>query len=507
MTSREPPAADFGQAYDDSLFCHDLPTLPRPELGTILVTGASGYIGGRLVPELFARGYRVRVMVRADPAVYRARWPQAEAVEADALKPESLGPALAGIHTAYYLIHSLLLGPREFEVADQTAAANFRVAAEAAQVQRIIYLGGLGDFTESQSPHLRNRMEVARELGRGAVPVTFLRAAIIIGSGSASYEMIRHLVGSLPVILIPRWAKNLCHPIAIRDVIKYLVGVLETPATAGRSFDIGGQDVLSYEQMLRGFADVIHKKILFFDSPFSPMRWFAFLASLLTPVPLAITSCLMEGLKDEVVCRNDEIKELVPFLPMSYREAIVRALSREEQDQVATRWSDAYPPAHELAIKLYELKGGPAYSVSYSLATDKDADRLFAAVCRVGGIAGWFNTNLLWRIRGMADRLLFGVGTSRGRKSQSTLEPNDVIDFWRVEDLVPRRRLLLRSEMKMPGLAWLEFTITPQNGRRLLAVTAHYHTHTLLGKIYWFIFLPFHGLIFNDLIRQLEKRA
>jgi len=492
---------------DSGLLCHDLPSQPQPEIGRILVTGATGYIGGRLVPELLARGYQVRVMVRALSEDHKDRWPGAEVVVGDALDAGSLRVTLAGVHTAYYLIHSLLLGPREFESKEIEAAANFRTAAERAGVARILYLGALGDVRASLSPHLRSRMRVAEELGRGSVPTTVLRAAIIIGSGSASYEIVEHLVKNLPVFLVPRWAQTRCQPIAVRDVIKYLVGVLETPSTSGRSFDIGGRDVLTYREMLTTFATLLGRRRFFLPSPLHRIGFFAYLASLVTPVPAAITRCLMEGTTTEVVCQDDAITRLLPFSPLGYREALVRALSREEQDRVHTRWSDAYPPAHELAMKLTEVQGAIRYRSSYSLRTDKAAGALFRSICRIGGREGWFYSNWLWRLRGAIDRVLMGVGSSRGRRSHSSLRVGDVIDFWRVEGLKPDAMLLLRAEMKLPGKAWLRFNIEPQEGQNRLSVHAYYQPAGLSGRLYWYVFLPFHFLIFQNLIREIARQA
>ena len=369
------------------LFCNDLPTRPLPELGKILVTGATGYIGGRLVPELLERGYQVRVMVRKESPELTELWPEAELVVADALDIDSLTRALDGIHAAYYLIHSLLLGREKFAVADSKAAINFTKAAEKNQVKRIIYLGGLGNDDQSPlSPHLKSRLKVARVMMQGAVPTTFLRAAIIIGSGSASYEIIRHLVYNCPLILVPKWGSTKCQPIAIRDVIKYLVGVLEKPEeTAGKVFDIGGSDVLSYEMMLKTLAGTYFKKRLFIHFPVANTKLYAYILSLLTPVPAAITLCLMESCCNDVVCQNDTIKSIIPFQPISYTEALRRALSREERDIVETRWSDAFPPAHELAVRLHELKKPPEYSCSYSLTTAKAPALLFNIITRVGG--------------------------------------------------------------------------------------------------------------------------
>ena len=517
---------------DDSLFCHDLPTTPDPSIGTILVTGATGYIGGRLVPELIARGYRVRVMVRKALPVHEQMWPEAEIVVGDALALESLEEALDGVSIAYYLIHSMLLGRGDFVRADRQAAANFRSAAKEQGVGRIIYLGGLGDIRSGLSDHLRSRMEVARELSASRVPVTILRAAIIIGSGSASYEIIKDLVSKLLVIPVPPFARTRCQPISIRDVIKYLVGVMETPITSGLTFDIGGDEIMTYEEMAKVVTAVLHKRRIFFHVPFSYLEFYSYLASLLTPVPAPITRCLMEGLRNEVVCLDDSIRQYVPFETVGFRTAIIRALSREDQDRVRTRWSNAYPPAHELAMKLNELENGPNYTATYSIETGKEPSELFRSICRVGGKEGWFHSNWMWRLRGAMDRVLWGVGSARGRRHSGSLEVDDVIDFWRVEDIRKNRRLLLRAEMKMPGKAWLEFTLDPAGGGGdaairgaghgepressagemdarpvKLGVTAYYDTSGFFGRLYWYIFLPFHHIIFKGLIRQIEERS
>jgi len=492
---------------NQGLFCADLPTKFQPNVGKILVTGASGYIGGRLAPELLARGYKLRVMVRGESPGYNALWPNAEVVVADARQIDSLRIAFRDIDTAYYLIHSLRLGPQEFASADMQAARNFRQAAEEMNVKRIIYLGGLGDIRGSLSSHLRSRAEVAEELKKGKVPVTILRAAVIVGSGSASYEIIQHLVKKLWIIPVPRWAKNRCQPIAIRDVIKYLVGVLEAGQTSGRSFDIGGPDILTYEMMLEVLGGILKKKILFLPVSFSNIRFYAYIASLLTPVPVSITECLMEGLQNEVVCQDQSIRDILPFEPLSYKEALVRAILREKQDRVSTRWSDAYPAAQMLAMKLGELKNRPAYIASYSIITEKSAALLFNSICRIGGREGWFHSNWLWRLRGGLDRILLGVGTARGRKSQSSLKINDVVDFWRIEDLQEGKKILLRAEMKLPGKAWLEFTISPFDNKNKLSVTAYYVTQSFFGRMYWYLCLPFHHFIFYNLIREIDRRS
>jgi uncharacterized protein YbjT (DUF2867 family) len=491
----------------EDLFCHDLVTDPQPGLGRILVTGATGYIGGRLVPELLARGYRVRVMVRAASQEHAERWPGAEIVEADAHDLDSVRRATEGCSSIYFLIHSLLLGPKKFESADIRAASNFRKAAEEHGVQRIIYLGALGDVRTTLSPHLRSRGRVAQELQAGRVPTTVLRAAVIIGSGSASYELLRHVIKNSPVILLPPWAGTRCQPIGIRDVIKTLVGVLEIPETAGKSFDIGGGEILSYEMMLRSLASILGKKRLFIPGPFSGIGFYAYIVSFLTPVPAPIAWSLMAGTADTVVCENDEIDGYLSFRRLTYKEAVLRAMSREERDDVRTRWSDAYPPAHELAMKLRELERPPQYTSSYSLDSEKPASALFRSFCSIGGREGWFHGNWAWRLAGILDRILMGVGASRGRRSFSSLRINDAVDFWRVEGLQQDEMLLLRSEMKLPGRAWLEFRVAPTAGKNRLSLTAYFEPRGLAGKAHWYIFVPFHHFIFVNLIGQIEKRS
>ncbi len=307
--------------------CQELTTAPRPEIGTVLVTGATGYIGGRLVPELLARGYRVRVMVRRQSPEQRRRWPTAEIVVADALDPTALAEALRGVHTTYYLIHSLRLGRGEFESADIRAAANFRQAAEVNDVDRIIYLGGLGDVSTALSAHLESRMRVARELDRGQVSTTIVRAAMIIGSGSISFEIAKHLVTRLPVLLVPRWGQTECQPISIRDVVRYLVGVLETPASAGRTFDIGGGEILRYDEILRILARLMRKKRLFLPSPISNVGMYTHVVSLVSPIPAPIIRCLLDGCRNRVVCNNDDIRRIIPLELVPFEDALRRALS------------------------------------------------------------------------------------------------------------------------------------------------------------------------------------
>ncbi len=315
-------------------FCDDLPTRPIPA-NKILVTGATGYIGGELIPELMARGYQVRVMVRSYSPEHSIRWPGVEVVMADALDFESLNDALKGIHCAYYLLHSLHLGKKKFKHIDNQAATNFQKAASINNLKRIIYLGGLGNPEIPLSDHLRSRLMVADELRKGKTPVTFLRAAVIIGSDSASYKIIKHLVQNCPVFLFPQRANSNCQPIAIRDVIKYLVGSLENAKTTGETYDIGGPNVLTYQKMLKIQAKVLGKKRYFYPSFFSTINIYARITSMLTPVPFKLIKSLMESCVNDVVCQNKEIKKLIPFRPLTYKEALVKALNRESQRKVS----------------------------------------------------------------------------------------------------------------------------------------------------------------------------
>jgi uncharacterized protein YbjT (DUF2867 family) len=489
-------------------FCKDLPTHPLPETGKVLVTGGTGYIGGRLIPELLERGYDVRIMIRAPLPGYESRWPGVEVVVADALDPESLDIALKGIHTAYYLIHSLLLGQRKFEQVDIQAARNFRSAAENNKVHHIIYLGGLGNVKTELSPHLGSRNLVAFELSQGTVPVTALRAGMIIGSGSASYEILVNLVKNTPVFFIPTWAKTKSQPIAIRDVIKYLVGIIEVEGLEGNNvFDIGGTTIIRYDEKLKELARLLHKKRYFLPALFHHPAIYGYLAGLLTPVPAPITKVLVEGCMNEVICQNDDIRKLVPFKPLSFTEALEKALVLVETDQVYTRWSDSYPYAHELQKRLHQMDPPPKFTSAYCKLTLKSAHHLFESFCLIGGRSGWFHSNWMWRLRGLADRIMMGVGTSRGRRSASGLRVNDVIDFFRVENIIQDKQLLLRAEMKVPGEAWLEFDIQNYEGLNKLTINAYFQPKGFFGYLYWYFFLPFHFYIFEDLIKEIDKRA
>lgn len=486
-------------------YCKDLPTTPIPGTGVILVTGASGYIGGRLVPELLGRGYKVRVMVRTHSDEYQERWPGAEFIVADATNADQLKRALENVSIAYYLIHSLMVAKRRFMSSEELVVNNFRQVAEERNVGRIIYLGTQGIEGIELKGRYKSRIKVGEILEQGKVPVTILRTPLTIGSGSASFEVLNHIVRNYPVLFIPNWFNKQCRPIGISDLIKFLVGVLETPETAGNSYNIGGANVLSYREMIKVMTRLLNKKRLLLPSPVTGIRIYSYFLSLLTPVPAQIIAYILRSTRNEVDYGENEIQNHLDINIIEFEEALQRALNHAQQDAVLTRWSDAYPPAHELSIKLSELNEAPKYLSKYSVLTDKGLSDIFQSICQIGGTNGWFNTNWMWRLRGLIDRILLGVGTSRGRRSVSSLRINDVIDFWRVEDMISNEKLLLRAEMIMPGKAWLEFQVQKNAGQNKISVIAFFQPKGLMGKIYWYCFLPFHYFIFKDLLKQLSK--
>lgn len=477
------------------------------EADIILVAGASGYIGRRLVRDLLAQGRRVRAMVPRQAELYKGLWPGAEVVEADARDRGRLGVALKDVTAAYYLIHSIHFRPAGYESDDILAARNFREEAETRGVSRIIYLGGLADLRCGPGSNLGLRRQVAEELGRGGPLLTELRAAVIIGSGSAAFEMYNSVAGRLPVVPMPPWGTNLCQPISLRDTVDYLIAVLDDPGTEGNRYEIGGPDILRYEEMLEVLMRRARRRGRIVHIPITSTRFYSYAASLITPVPYPLAKALIEGFRNELVCRGDFPAERLQVEPMTYEAAVDRAYSREAEHLVFSRWSDAYPVSRNRAIRLSELGSGVAFTSSYSRLSEKAPAVLYGTITRIGGERGWFSTSWMWRARGLVDRLAKGVGTSRGRKSLADLRVDDVIDFWRVEELVEDHKVLLRAEMKLPGLAWLEFDITPENGKSRLSVSALYDTDRLGGRLYWYLLLPFHRRLFRKLLEDIDRES
>ena len=481
------------------------PSLP----GTILVTGATGYIGGRLVPRLLERGWRVRCLARDPLRLADRPWRGAvEVVGGDVLDTDSLAPALDGVDTAYYLIHSLGVG-EEFHERDLRAARTFGAAARSAGVQRIIYLGGLADASTGLSEHLRSRQQTGDALREAGVPVTEFRAGVIVGSGSVSFEMIRYLTERLPAMVCPRWVFTRTQPIGIRDVLDYLLAALDTPGSAGRIVEIGGEDIVTYGEMMTGYAEVRGLRRWLIPVPVLTPRLSSYWVNLVTPIPGKVARPLIEGLRNESVVRDGSARELFPEVtPSSYRTAVERALAQLDARTVETAWSDALsssqgdiPP-----VVLTEDRGMILEQRQQVVMAPPAA--VYRSFAGIGGARGWYFLDAAWRIRGFLDRMIGGVGLRRGRRDPDSVRVGDALDFWRVEAVEPDRSLLLRAEMKLPGKGWLRFTAEPHgDGAALLRQVAYFAPKGLSGFLYWYALYPLHAIIFNGLIREVARRA
>ncbi|GAA4976535.1 SDR family oxidoreductase [Kineococcus glutinatus] len=480
----------------------------------VLVTGATGYIGGRLVPELLSAGYRVRAMARRPEQLRDRPWAgSVEVVRADATSPEDLARALAGVEVAYYLLHSMN-GQRRFDAEERRVARSFGRAARAAGVRRIVYLGGLHPDSDDLSQHLASRREVGEVLLDSGVPVTALQAAVILGSGSASFEMLRYLTERLPLMVTPRWVHNRIQPIAIRDVLRYLVASARMPPEVSRTFDIGGPDVLTYLEMMQGYARaaglpprrIVPTRVL---SPGLSSHW----VGLITPVPSAIARPLVDSLVHEVVCREHDIARWVPDPPgglVGFEEAMRLALQRVREADVATRWSSASDPGapSDPLPTDPDWAGGSLYVDERATTVAASREELWRVVEGVGGDNGWYSWGLAWAVRGLLDRISGGPGLRRGRRDPRTLQVGDALDFWRVEELEPGRLLRLRAEMRLPGLAWLELHAEEDGaGRTVFRQRALFHPRGLLGQVYWWSVTPFHGVVFGGMQRGVARAA
>lgn len=478
----------------------------------VLVLGATGYVGGRLVPHLLNAGYTVRAVSRSLQKLKGRPWathPNVQLVSADVINETSLAQAMEGCEVAFYLVHSMLPGEKDFEKTDRNAAKILVKAAEAAHLERIIHLSGLGEASSDLSPHLRSRAEVARILQEGPVPATILRAAMIIGSGSASFEILRYLVERLPVMMTPKWVATPSQPIAIRNVLTYLIGCLQTPETAGRMFDIGGPDVLPYRDLMKIYAEEagLPKRWIIPIPLFTP-KLSSYWIHLVTPVSAAVARPLSEGLKNPAVCQENTIQTLIPQTLLSCREAIHLALERVQNHNIETHWSDAgsLPPVEAAYPGDPNWSGGAVYKDQRQIVVQTSTEDLWQYVVRIGGTTGWYYGNELWRLRGFLDRLFGGVGHRRGRRHPTVLMAGDALDFWRALEVEPFKRLRLLAEMKVPGTAILEFELHPQsNGDTRLVQTALYVPRGLGGLLYWYSVLPFHNLIFNGMLKGIAK--
>lgn len=477
-----------------------------------VVTGATGYVGGRLVPELLAAGYRVRCMTR-NPASLRGQpWAgDVEIAAADAADPAATGRALAGADVAYYLIHAMS-GGRSFAERDRRNAQTFAAAAAAAGIRRLIYLGALTPGGQV-SAHLRSRGEVGHILLGSGVPTAVLRAAVVIGSGSASFEMLRYLTERLPVMVTPRWVGTPVQPIAIRDVLHYLVRCAELPPEVSREFDIGGPDVLTYREMMLRYAAVagLPRRIIL-PVPVLSTRLSSLWVGFVTPVPSTVARPLVESLHHEVVCSEHDIARYVPDPDgglSGFDQAAELAVRRVREADVATRWSSASVPGapSDPLPTDPDWAGGSLYVDERTQQVDVAPEALWQVIESIGGANGWYSLPVAWHARGFLDRLVGGVGLRRGRRDPVHLRVGDALDFWRVEEIQPGRLLRLRAEMRLPGLAWLELTVRQEDGRVSYGQRAIFHPRGLLGHLYWWVLQPFHGFIFGAMPSNMASAA
>jgi uncharacterized protein YbjT (DUF2867 family) len=478
----------------------------------VLVTGATGYVGGRLIPKLLEAGVRVRAVGRSlDKLACRpfACHPAVELAQADLLDLPAVRRAAAGCGAAYYLVHSMRPDTPDFAAADREVAMVMARAADDAGLVRIIYLGGLGEHRDDLSHHLKSRHEVAKILSYGRVPVTHLRAAMILGSGSASFEIMRYLVDRLPVMVAPRWVRTRCQPIAITDVLGYLVGCLAEPRTIGETFDIGGPDILTYADIFQLYAELagLPRRIIL-PVPLVSPRLSTYWTQLVTPLPRSLIVPLVEGLRNEVVCRDRRILDLLPRPLRTCRETIARALEKIGQNLVETTCADAgevTPPEWAVPGDA-PYAGGTVFECGYRARIGANPRAVWQALSRIGGETGWYYGDQLWRLRGFLDQLVGGVGLRRVTIRPETLRVGDPLDFWRVLSVEKYHRLRLLAEMRAPGEALLEFRVTPV-GPDLSEIVVHsrFLPRGLTGIAYWFATLPLHHLVFHGLLTGLAK--
>jgi uncharacterized protein YbjT (DUF2867 family) len=469
----------------------------------VLVTGATGYVGGRLLTALVTAGHHVRCLARRPEALQHRAGPQVEVVAGDVQDPVSLERALAGCRAAYYLVHSM--GVRSgFEEADRRAALSFGAAARAGGVRRIIYLGGLGAGT-ALSSHLASRQEVGRILADSGVPTLEFRASIVIGSGSLSFEMTRALVERLPVMITPRWVRTRAQPIAVEDLLAYLVAGLDLDLAESRVFEIGGADVVSYEGLMREYARQRGLRRLIVPVPvLSPTLSSSWLG-LVTPLYARVGRKLIDSLRNPTVVVDDGARQAFAVRPRGFREAIARALANEDREVAETRWSDALS-AGGIPRSWAGARFGSRLIDSRTVRVDAPPATVFEPVERLGGTTGWYGVDGLWRLRGFVDLLVGGVGLRRGRRDPRHLVVGDAVDFWRVEAIEPGRLLRLAAEMRLPGRAWLVFEVTPDGSGAMIRQTALFDPVGLAGLAYWYLLYPLHAVVFTRLLSGMAHR-
>ncbi len=497
----------------------DLPLLRsadgKPAL--CLVTGATGYIGGRLIVELLKHGYRVRILARNPERLKYHPWiDQVEVAEGDAQDRAALERALAGVDVAYYLLHALM-SKDNFESQERTMAESFGEVAKECKVRRIVYLGGIIAPNEVMSPHLQARADTGEILRASGVSTIELRAGVVIGSGSASFEMLRYLTERLPIMTVPKWVNVRIQPIAVRDVLRYLVGAATINPTISGAFDIGGPQVFTYKEMMQQYAEAagLRRRIII-PVPVLTPRLSSGWVGLVTPVPYTLAKRLVASLKNEVVAADDSIRGLVPDPPgglTPFKRAVQLALTKIKDARVETRWSDASIPGtpSEPLPTDPSWAGGTLYKDVRTVHSPDSVEEVWKRVEAIGGDNGYSIATWAWQLRGFIDRMFGGVGLRRGRRDPNTLQVGDALDFWRVEEIIKPKLLRLRAEMKMPGLAWLEFGIEedPETGGSILTQVAIYAPKGLLGHAYWWAVWPMHGFVFPSMARTaaLAKKS
>lgn len=475
-----------------------------------LVTGATGYIGGRLIVELLQHGYRVRILARnADRLKYHPWIDQVEVSEGDAHNPDVLAEAMIGVDVAYYLLHALM-SKDDFEQEEREMAEGFGKAAKAAQVKRIVYLGGIIAPNETMSPHLQARAETGEILRASGVSAIELRAGVVIGSGSASFEMLRYLTERLPIMTVPKWVNVRIQPIAVRDVLRYLVGAASINPTVSGAFDIGGPEIFTYKEMMQQYAEAagLPRRIII-PVPVLTPRLSSGWVGLVTPVPYTLAKRLVASLKNEVVAADDSIRSLIPdpeggLTP--FKRAVQLALTKIKDARVETRWSDASVPGtpSEPLPTDPDWAGGTLYRDVRIVHSPDSIEEVWKRVEAIGGDNGYSLATWAWEVRGFIDKIFGGVGLRRGRRDPNHLQVGDALDFWRVEEITRPKLLRLRAEMKMPGLAWLEFGLEKdiETGGTILTQVAIYAPKGLLGHAYWWSVWPMHGLVFPSMAKN-----